>query len=162
MHFRSEWPPFPDMRVCVCARVCVCVCVWWTVLCLLLFTVGREGCTMGENVLKISSQISQNVEHSVKISYFSQKGKRQGLSIFVPGLRDFRWVLKVTHSCGQITVIGGLCVAVRAKWHMLFLQASVSLTVAVYREQCCHNLLTLMSFKTHMICFLLLNTKVDV
>ncbi len=45
---------------------------------------------MGENVLKISSQISQNVEHSVKISFFSQKGKRQGLSIFVPGLRDFR------------------------------------------------------------------------
>lgn len=50
------------------------------------------------------------------IIFFSER-KKTGLSIFVPGLRDFRWVLKVTHSCGQITVIGGLCVAVRAKWH---------------------------------------------
>lgn len=115
---------------------------------------------------KCSKHIQQNFSKCralCKHFILSPKGKRQGLTIFVPGLRDLRWVLKPIHSCGQITVIGGLCVAVRAKWHMMFLLTSIFIPVAVYIEQFCHHLHTLMPFQTHLIFFpLLWDTKGDV
>ncbi len=138
MHFRSEWPPSLNVRV---SGVPIAFYCWKGGM------HHRRKCS--KHIQPNFSKCQALCKH---IIFFSER-KRQGLSIFVPGLRDFRWVLKATHSCGQITVISGLCVAVRAKWHMMFLQASVLLTVAVYREQFCYHLLTLLSFQSHMIFF---------
>lgn len=51
------------------------MCLVVYALCLLVFAVAKERCTTGENVLNISSKISQNVERSVNISFFHQREK---------------------------------------------------------------------------------------